>query len=315
MTVLVIDTDPGLDDAHALAMALVPSPVRPRIPVAAVCTVAGNVGIDTVTANTRWLLGAYGGTAAGTPVHRGAAGPIAGPGARAAEIHGTDGLGDLARWDVPEVPEQNTPAALALIETARRHPGETTVVALGPLTNIALALRLEPRLPDLLERVVVMGGAIHGRGNLTLNAEFNIGADPAAADLVLGSFPRLTLVSWETTLAHSFSPAEFTGFFAGGGQAAGVLRRIVENRFVTDPGYARRSAYVRADPLAMAVALEPAVVKRAEHHRVCVGYGPGGGLDHGLTVVDWQDTRTDRPPVEIVLELDRDHLLSLLQLQ
>jgi purine nucleosidase len=311
--VLVIDTDPGLDDAHALAMALVPSPACPRFPVAAVCTVAGNVGIDTVTGNARWLLGAFGGTAAETPVHRGAAGPIAGPGAHAAEIHGADGLGGLTRWAVPDVPERDTPAALALIEAARRHPGEITIVALGPLTNIALALRLEPRLPELLDRVVVMGGAIHGRGNLTLNAEFNIGADPAAADLVFATFPRLTLVSWETTLAHAFSPAEFKGFFAGDGPAADVLRRIVENRFVTDPDYALRPAYVRADPLAMAVALDPAVVKRTEHHRVRVGYGPGG-LDHGLTVVDWRDTETDRPPVEIVLEADRDRLLALLQL-
>jgi purine nucleosidase len=312
VTVLVIDTDPGLDDAHALAMALTPSAARPGFPVAAVCTVSGNVGIDTVTANARWLLGAYGEVAAGTPVHRGAAGPIAGPGAHAPDIHGTDGLGELARWAAPDVAEHELPAALALIETARRHPGEVTVVALGPLTNLALAILLEPLLPELLERVVVMGGAIHGRGNLTLNAEFNFGADPAAADLVLATFPRLTLVSWETTLAHAFLPVEFKGFFTGEGQAADVLARIIANRFVTDPEYALRPVYVRADPLAMAVALDPSVVTGAEHHRVYVGYGPGG-LDHGLTVVDWRDLRADRPPVEIVTEVDRDRLLAMLR--
>ncbi|MBA0051254.1 nucleoside hydrolase [Streptomyces sp. AJS327] len=311
MTVLVIDTDPGLDDAHALAMAVTPSAARPGPPVAAVCTVAGNVGIDTVTANARWLLGAYGERATGIPVHRGAAGPITGPRALATEIHGSDGLGELPRWTVPELPEQETPAALALIETARRHPGETTLVTLGPLTNLALALRLEPRLPRLLDRVVVMGGAIHGRGNLTLNAEFNIGADPAAADLVFATFPRLTLVSWETTLAHSFTEDELLGFFAGERQPAQVLRRVVENRFLTDPGYAARPTYPRADPLAMAVALDPTVVTHAEHHGVRVGYGPGG-LDHGLTVVDWQDARADRPHAEIVLTADRDRLLELL---
>jgi purine nucleosidase len=310
LTVLVIDTDPGLDDAHALAMALTPSATRPHHPVAAVCTVAGNVGIDAVTANARWLLGAYG--AQEVPVHRGAAGPVAGPRAHAAEVHGSDGLGELARWSVPDVPEHGLPAALALIETARRHPGGTTLVALGPLTNVALAVRLEPRLPELLERVVVMGAAIHGRGNLTINAEFNIGSDPAAAELVFATFPRITLMSWETTLAYPFVPTEFKRFFAGESQAADVLMRLSESRFAMSPAFADRSAYVRADPLAMAVAVDPSVVTRAEHHRVYVGYGPGG-LEHGLTAVDWRDRQSDRPPVEIVLEIDRDRALALLE--
>ncbi|MEI7033755.1 nucleoside hydrolase [Streptomyces pratensis] len=312
MTVLVVDTDPGLDDAHALAMACVPSADRPTYPIAAVCTVAGNVDIDTVTANTRWLLGAYGGAAAEIPVYRGAAGPIAGPYAYAADIHGSDGLGELPRWDVPDVPERATPAALALVEAARRRPGEVTLVALGPLTNVALAARLEPRLPELLGRVIVMGGSIHGRGNLTVNSEFNFGADPAAADLVLGAFPRLTLVSWEATLDHAFTPEEFAGFFSSAGAPADTLRRINENRFATDPLYAKRAAYVRADPLAMAVALDPGIVTHAERHRVYVGYGPGT-LAHGVTAVDWRDLQDDRPAVEIVLGFDRERLPALLR--
>lgn len=313
MSVLVIDTDPGLDDAHALAMALVPAPRRPHVPVAAVCTVAGNVGIDTVTDNARWLLGAYGEDAATVPVYRGAAGPIAGPRSEAPDIHGADGLGELGRWSVTQTGEQGTPAALALIETAHRHPGETTLVALGPLTNVALALRLEPRLPQLLDRVVVMGGAIHGRGNLTISAEFNTGADPAAADLVFAHFPGLVLLSWETTLDHAFAPAEFTSFFDGPSRAAATLRRVVANRFVTDPSYAQRSAYVRADPLAMAVALDPTVVTQASEHRVYAEYAPGSAR-HGATAVDWRDTLRDRPPVTIVERLDRDRLLELLHI-
>nr|WP_157167320.1 nucleoside hydrolase [Streptomyces typhae] len=312
MSVLVIDTDPGLDDAHALAMALTPSPKRPHVPVAAVCTVAGNVGIDTVTANARWLLGAYGDDAARTPVYRGAGGPLAGPRSEAPDIHGADGLGELGRWPVKQTGEQRTPAALALVETARRHPGRTTLVALGPLTNIALALRLEPELPQLLDRVVVMGGAVHGRGNLTISAEFNTGADPAAADLVLAGFPGLVLLSWETTLAHAFTPDEFTSFFEGTSRAAATLRRIVANRFVTNPSYARRDEYVRADPLAMAVALDPSVVTAAVEHRVYAEYAPGSAR-HGATAVDWRDTLRDRPAVTIVERLDRGRLLELLQ--
>jgi purine nucleosidase len=313
LSVLVIDTDPGLDDAHAMAMALTRSGKRPHIPVAAVCTVAGNVGIETVTANARWLLGAYGGDATRTPLYRGAAGPLAGPRSEAPDIHGADGLGEFSRWPVEHVQEHAAPAALALVETARRHPGETTLVALGPLTNVAIALRLEPRLPQLLDRVVVMGGAIHGRGNLTISAEFNIGADPAAADLVFAGFPRLTLLSWETTLAHSFTPDEFASFFEGGSRAATTLRNIVANRFVTDPAYAERVDYVRADPLAMAVAVDPTVVTRAVQHRVYAEYRPESH-SHGATAVDWRDTQQDRPTLTIVQELDRGRLLELLRI-
>lgn len=305
MSVLVIDTDPGLDDAHALAMALNQS----AHPVAAVCTVAGNVDIDAVAENARWLLGAFG---ADVPLHRGAAAPLAGPRVDAADIHGVDGLGGAPRWTVPRVGEDDGPAALALIATARRHPGTTTVVALGPLTNLALALRLEPRLPELLDRVVVMGGAIHGYGNLTRNAEFNIGADPAAADTVFAEFPRTELVSWETTMDHSFTPTEFTGFFASGSPNAEVLRRLIEHRFSNDPAYAGRASFLRPDPLAMAVALDPSIVTRADTHRVDVGYGTGH--DRGLTVVDWRNQHNDRPPVRIVRTVDHDRLLPLLRL-
>ncbi|MCZ7415708.1 nucleoside hydrolase [Streptomyces sp. WMMC897] len=312
MSALIIDTDPGLDDAHALAMALTPSSKRPSVPVSAICTVAGNVGIDAVTGNARWLLGAFGDEASRPPVYRGAAGPLAGAVADAADVHGTDGLGDIPRWPVADIAEETLPAALALTDTARRRPGEITLVTLGPLTNIALALRLEPRLPRLLRRVVVMGGAVRGHGNLTLNAEFNIGADPVAADLVFANFPDVTLVTWEATINHPFAREEFDAFFRGESEAAVSLRRLVDNRYLTDPGYGRRSAYFRADPLAMAVALDPSVVTRVVHHRVYVGYGPGT-LGHGLTAVDWRDTRSDRPAATIVEELDHDRLLELLR--
>ena len=312
MRTLIIDTDPGLDDAHALAMALTPSPKRPAVRVGAVCTVAGNVGIDAVTANARWLLGAFGEEAARVPVYRGAAGPLAGERVAAADIHGADGLGEMARWPVTDVPENGLPAALALVEAVRRDPGGITLVALGPLTNIALALRLEPRLPQLLARTVVMGGAVYGMGNLTLNSEFNFGADPAAADLVLAHFPDITLLTWEATMDHGFAREDFDSFFTGDSPAATSLQRLVDNRFLTDPGYGKRSAYWRADPLAMAVALDPSVVTKAAQHRVYVGYGPGS-TGHGATAVDWRDLRSDRPPVTIVQELDHPRLLDLLR--
>jgi inosine-uridine nucleoside N-ribohydrolase len=175
-TRVLIDTDPGVDDAVAILLALASS----EIEVVGLTTVNGNVGIDQTTLNARRLL-----TLAGrsdVPVARGAAAPRGGPARGAAEVHGKDGLGDLA-WPSPDVAESPL-SVLALIAQLAAEP--LTIVAIGPLTNLAALVEERPDVVARIARVVLMGGASF-HGNVTPAAEFNIWVDPEAARVVLAA--------------------------------------------------------------------------------------------------------------------------------
>jgi purine nucleosidase len=302
---LIIDTDPGVDDAHAILMAL----AHPDARVEALTTVVGNVGVDRTTANAAIILDA---AQADVPIYRGCATPLVTLGSGdAAHVHGVDGLGDAGFAPSPRRPEAEH-AANALVRLASAAPGELTLVAIGPLTNLAVALKLDPALPEKFKKLVVMGGAIFSRGNTeNLSAEFNVYHDPEAAHIVLGAWPRVTLVSWETTMAYGFDPALLDKFFALGTRRADFFRRSNEKiiQYLTQV-LGRRQLFA-ADGLAMAVALEPGIVTRAETHAVSVELG--GRLTRGQTTVDWLN-RSGRPAnVEIVLEVNRERFIELME--
>jgi purine nucleosidase len=190
---VLIDTDPGIDDALALLLAF----RSPEWRVEAVTTVAGNVPVDLATANARRLVG----LAAASPVVAvGAPRPLAGPLVTAMHVHGDDGLGGLAR-DLAESPVPVHPgdAADLLIACARRWAGELVVVALGPLTNLALALERDRAAIAGVRAVVAMGGSVGVGGNVTAAAEFNVFVDPEAAARVLTAGLPLTLVPLDVT--------------------------------------------------------------------------------------------------------------------
>ncbi|SEE91307.1 nucleoside hydrolase [Ruania alba] len=302
---LLIDTDPGLDDAHALAIAL----ARTDPADLALTTVAGNVGIDHVTRNAQRLVGTISPT---VPIYVGASGPLLGNPVLAEHIHGADGFGGTP-WDDSDLPPVHPQHAVqAILELADTHGEDLRIVALGPLTNLALAIRIDPTLPQRIGPVVAMGGTPSGLGNASINAEFNIYADPYAAEIVLATVPELTLITWDLALAVRFSRAEMAQMVAGSSPAAVAVRTLHEHRVATDAAYRDAADYGRCDPLAMAVALHPGVVTDAAHHAVVVGHD--GGLGHGVTAVDWRDARTDRPRLTIPQTLDRTAVLDLLTL-
>ncbi len=175
MVRLVIDTDPGVDDAHALLMGF----AHPHARVEAITTVSGNVGLDKTTANAKTILDVLQVDPEQTPLFAGCDRAILGAQPDAAYVHGTDGLGDGPRTPSAR-PVQAGHAALALIRLANQFPGELTLLALGPLTNVALALRLDPTLPKKYKRLVCMGGSIRGTCNMRERpvTEFNFFADP-----------------------------------------------------------------------------------------------------------------------------------------
>jgi purine nucleosidase len=189
---IIIDCDPGIDDALALVFAH----GDPGLEVCGITTVAGNVGLDRTTANALRVRDFIG--MRDVPVIPGCAGPLLRPVLDAVRVHGASGLAG-ARLPGPASEPAAGHAVDYLIETISAAPGEITLIAMGPLTNIALAVRREPLLAGRVRDFVIMGGSA-GRGNVTPAAEFNIAADPEAAAIVFGAGWTVTMVGLDATL-------------------------------------------------------------------------------------------------------------------
>lgn len=301
---LIIDTDPGVDDAHAILLAL----AHPDVKVEAITTVNGNVGLDLTTANALKILDAAG---KDVPVYRGCDRPLISRSLTAAHVHGDDGLGDCGI--LPSKKSVQTEHAVqALIRLANENPGELTLAAIGPLTNLAAALVLDPDLPSKFKQLVVMGGAIYSKGNTdTVTAEFNIHTDPEAAAMVFSSWPMLTLISWETTLDHVFTRDALDRFFGLGTPRAKFFHdtnqkilKFIHERLGQDMLFA-------PDGLALAVAVEPGIVKKAEKRHVSIELH--GSQTRGQTVVDWYGSTQNPPNTEIILEVDQNRFVELME--
>ena len=304
MRKIVIDCDPGIDDAMAIIMAH----RHPAVKIEALTSVCGNVSLERTTANVLRILDVL--AAESIPVFAGARSALVEPGEDASYVHGADGLGGVDLPDSERVVE-NDHAAVALARLAKNRPGELSLIAMGPLTNLALALRLDPNLPAYYDRLVIMGGAHYGQGNTSNTpAEFNIFADPDAASVVFDNWPKLTMISWEATLSHGLPVNDFKALMALDNprsrflkQATKGLLAFMEEKFNSEMSYA-------ADPLAMAVMLEPEIVKKSTPKYVRVERY--GRLSRGMTVVDWWGN-TGRPAnVDIVLEVDQERFFDLL---
>jgi len=190
---VIYDTDPGVDDAMALYFAM----AHPAIDLVGITTTFGNVSVAQAATNALYLTELAGRQ---TPVTLGVAVPwVKAPEAPPAHIHGADGLGNLgARRPVTQQLDPRTSAQF-IVDMARADPGEITLVAVGPLGNLSLALQLEPRLPVLLREVIIMGGTVSEPGNVSPVAEANIWNDPHAADRVFTAGWKLTMVGLDVT--------------------------------------------------------------------------------------------------------------------
>lgn len=274
---LLIDTDPGVDDALALLMAFADA----RHDVVGLTVAAGNVGLEHTTGNALKLCEVAG--REDVPVFAGAADPLVYPAEDAAHVHGRDGFGDVGLPPATRALEAEH-AALAILRLSHQYAGELLLVALGPLTNIALALKLDPTLPQRIKRFVVMGGAINGHGNITPVAEFNIAFDPEAAHLVFSMFPHTEVADWEATIAHGLLHRDVEQWLAADTAKARFYELISrQTRLWSEDS--RGEYWYAADALAMAWVLQPEGATRVEQRPLAVELA--GTRSRGATVVDW----------------------------
>lgn len=197
---IIIDTDPGIDDAMAIFFAF----QSPDVEVLGLTSVFGNVPVAMAARNALTLCEVAG---VDVPVCEGMKLPWIGPESSYAHfVHGDDGFGNINH---PSSERELDPRSSAqfIVDMAKKYPGEVTLVPIGPLTNIAMALKLEPELPKLIKDIVIMGGAAQVPGNVTPVAEANIWNDPHAADIVFSADWRLKMIGLDVTYAVSYPQA------------------------------------------------------------------------------------------------------------
>jgi purine nucleosidase/pyrimidine-specific ribonucleoside hydrolase len=293
----LIDTDPGSDDALALLFAWGSVELR----LAAITTVAGNVTVADATRNLFRLL-ALRRVDPRPPVAEGAAAPLARPLVTATRYHGADGLGDLPDWPPAPPALQPRGAAELIADTARRAAEPLTLVALGPLTNVALALQRDAGALRRLARVVVMGGAVDVPGNVTPGAEFNIHVDPEAAARVLAAGLPIDLVPLDATRQAVLSRADLEeALRRRPGAVAARVAAFTQRGFRVD---ASRGAtgMVLHDPLAVAAALDPTLVG---WEAACLEIGADGETRRAAGAANCRFARTVDVPRFLALFLER----------
>lgn len=262
-TSIVIDTDTASDDAIAMILAA----RTPGCTIRAVTVVAGNVALEQACRNALVTLEFVG--LDDVPVYAGAAGPISRPLVTGQDVHGPDGFGNHAVTE-PSRGLDDGAAADQLCRIGREEPGEHVLVAIGPLTNLALALDRDPALLTRFQRTVIMGGAFDGVGNVTDDAEFNIWVDPEAAHAVCAAPGTKVFVDWDLARRQSKVSSERQNEWQQMGRfgefAVGVTAHV--ESFVRELG--DTTGFEQPDPLAMAIAVDPAMATRAEHVDVTI---------------------------------------------
>jgi purine nucleosidase len=291
----IVDTDTASDDAVALIMAL----RHHDVDVAAVTTVAGNCRVEQATRNALYTVELCG---ADVPVYMGSSRPLLVTAEYATWFHGEDGLGDRG-YPPPRRRHEPEPGVPALIRTIHENPG-CTLVTLGPLTNVALALHQEPSLANLVDRCVVMGGTANLVGNVTPAAEFNLWFDPHAAAMVFESPLEIEMVGWELCRREAgLDSGEQAELRAIGTEIADFMLDCNATAIAAIKEQSGSETLELPDPTAMAVALEPGIiVRRSSRHHVSIEHT--SPITRGMSVVDSLDVTGQTANTEIVREID-----------
>ncbi len=328
---ILVDCDTGIDDSLALLYAVASAECEL---VAVTCT-AGNVDARQVAENTRAVLELAGRTDVEVAIGRET--PLARPLVTTPETHGPRGIG-YAELPPARMPLSSRFGPDLIVEEARRRRGELTLVTLAPLTNVALAVRREPELPRLLRRLVIMGGSYRSPGNTAPTTEWNVSVDPESARIVLeawapsagvamsgpsaasGEFPRPIALGLDVTERAKMLPAHLAELAARAGcspDGAGpdgrtnpVVRYLADALRFYMEFHSRNDSFYGAfihDPLALAAALDPALVRTVP---LTVDVELSGRLTTGETVADWRRVWGKPPNVDVAVAADIDRFFA-----
>ena len=290
-----IDTDTASDDAVALLMAL----RWPGVYVEGISIVAGNVPVEMGSRNARYTVELC---SKDTPVYGGAAKPLCREPFWAYFFHGEDGMGGMG-YPLPKQSQQQEYASDALIDTVRRYPNEITLVTLGPLTNIAVALLKAPDIAHKILMCYCMAGAAASLGNITPAAEYNVWVDPEAAQAVFHSGLPVLMVGWEHCRgAANLIEHEMAYVRSFNTPHAHFAIDCNAHAIRTNQDWLQDPALGLPDPVTMAIALDPSIcTKRGKHY---VAVETGSELTRGMTVVDERGVLKKTPNIEVCWQID-----------
>ena len=316
---IIIDTDPGVDDAIAILLAL----RSPELKVEAVTPVAGNVPLDFTLPNAMKLLELAG--RSDIPVAAGARSPLVRTLVTAKYVHGNNGLGGV-ELPAPKMRPVNETAPELIRRIVRASPGEISIVAVGPLTNVALALRADPGLAQMIRSIVVMGGSLSG-GNITPAAEFNFYVDPEAARIVFDSGVPLTMVGLDVTnkaLVRQEHLKILDSVKTPVCDFAAKILRATMARWSKDGG----QTVALHDPLTVASMIDPEILKLRDYYVLIetlgeasagqsIGYSSGPvrrspPMETGPAAESPESKESFRPNAKVAVEVDPDRFFRLL---
>ena len=307
---VIFDTDIGIDDA----MALLFLHYAPTVQIEAITTVSGNASIANTTRNALHVCERF---AIDVPVYRGASGPM-GPALGSGHpdfVHGANGLGNIDFPD-PDNSAELKGAAEAIVELAEAHPGEISVVAVGRMSNLAKALSLHPRLPELLKEVILMGGVFMRRnhtGNVSPVAEANMAGDPSAADRVLGSGLPVTIVGLDVTQETTMDENFIATLRDRAGDAGGFIHDITRFYFDFYEGVDGVRACPIHDSSAVAYLLAPQLytVERGPVRVIAEGIAMGQTILGPTPERYASDAWLNRPDCDVCTGVDDDAVRAL----
>ncbi|WP_337017858.1 nucleoside hydrolase [Oceanobacillus massiliensis] len=302
MEKVILDVDTGIDDALAILFAL----ESRKLDILGITAVNGNVPLDYVTRNTKKVLKHAGNDT--IRVFEGADRPLLKEAHHEFQVHGEDGIGmSLNDVSVDDSSSGNQFAADFIIEQASIHRGELTLIMVGPATNLALAVRKEPRIADWVKQVVMMGGLVSesGRGNVLPTSEFNIFADAEAARIVFHSGLPIKLVSLDVTM-KTFLSLEHIEQLKGTRYYDFVMKSTDSLRAYTESSGINGCAL--HDPLTVGVVLDPSLVKTAKYY---VDVETKSELSYGQTICDFNNVLKKAPNVEICTDIDDERFIKM----